>query len=143
MKKIPFISIVIILILSLSGCNGQSANSTVSKKSEDKSATAIIEEKWEDEDGSYLATDEFKEDLDEISDDVYEKATDTGGYTSKEEHIWKYCMDRWEHYDNIEGGYSGDKYTKNVFQDAATEFNITNVEAENIWNKVDRAKLEI
>lgn len=76
----------------------------------------------------------FKEDADRI-----EKATSK--LSDREEEIWQYCMDRWEYYDDLEGGYSGDKYTEEVFKDASNEFGITASEAENTWSTVDRAKL--
>lgn len=83
------------------------------------------------------------ETLEGLSDELHEGATDIGGYNKQEEKIWKYCVDRWNHYDKLEGGYAGDKYTKNVFEDAGKAYNITSKEAERIWNKVDRAKLGI
>lgn len=100
-------------------------------------------EDWKDEDASYIGSEDFKEDIDDISDDVYEKANDSKKYTNKEEEIWKYCMDRWEYYDELEGGYSGDKYTEEVFDDAGEKFGISDSEAERIWDKVDKAKLGI
>jgi len=98
---------------------------------------------WKHEDASYIGSEDFKEDIDEVSDDVYEKANDSKKYASKEEEIWKYCMDRWEYYDELEGGYSGDKYTEEVFDDAGEKFGISDSEAERIWDKVDKAKLGI
>lgn len=65
---------------------------------------------------------------------------DTNKYSYSEEAVWQYCMNRWEYYDQIEGGYAGDKYTKQVFRDAGNQFGITASEAERIWNKVDRSK---
>jgi predicted Zn-dependent protease with MMP-like domain len=76
-----------------------------------------------------------------LSNDVYEKANDSKKYTNAEEDIWKYCMDIWEYYDELEGEYSGDKYTENVFNDAGKKFGISDNEAEKIWDKVDKAKL--
>lgn len=98
-------------------------------------------DKWSEKDGSYLGSDEFKDDLHYIEDEMRANATDSGGYSNQEEKIWKYCMDRWEYYDIVEGKYSGDKYTVNVFADAAAKFGITATQAEDSWYKVDSAKL--
>ncbi len=65
----------------------------------------------------------------------------TKNLTATEEAIWKYCNDRWEYYDRLEGRYSGDKYTEQVFKDAGNKFGISADEAERIWTKADRAKL--
>ncbi|AKL95580.1 hypothetical protein CACET_c21330 [Clostridium aceticum] len=116
------------------------------KNIEIKKIDATVEntlEKFKEKDASYLGTDEFGKDLEEVSKELYANASDTGGYTNEEERVWKYIMDRWSYYDDLEGGYAGDKYTKQVFQDASIRFNITASEAERIWNKVDRAKLGI
>jgi hypothetical protein len=74
----------------------------------------------------------FKDDQEKI-----EKSMST--ITEYEKKIWQYCMDRWEYYDIIEGEYSGDKYTDNVFQDAVNEFGMTSQEIKTVWEKVDRA----
>lgn len=88
-----------------------------------------------------IGTDEFGEELDKIGDDLRENATNSGGYSSKDEEIWKYCVDRWDHYDELACKYSGDKYTQDVFNDAALKFGISVSKAESIWKKVDGAKL--
>ena len=142
MKKIIYSSLALILILGLSGCTKSPTNSVTKTKSGD--SDSIIEnkvQKFKEKDAGYLGSDEFGKDLEEMSDELYANAVDKGGYTSKEEEIWKYCRDRWEYYDRLEGDYSGDKYTENVFQDAAVRFNITSSEAKRIWEKVDGAKL--
>lgn len=64
-------------------------------------------------------------------------------YSDKEESIWQYCRDRWTYYDKLEGGYSGDKHTNDVFNDASKKFGISATEAKSIWNKVDQANLGI
>lgn len=65
---------------------------------------------------------------------------DTKNYSYSEEEIWQYCMNRWDYYDRLAGGYAGDKYTSQVFKDAGKEFGISAAEAERIWDKVDRSK---
>lgn len=65
---------------------------------------------------------------------------DTKDYSYSEEEIWQYCMNRWDYYDRLAGGYAGDKYTSQVFKDAGKEFGISAAEAERIWDKVDRSK---
>jgi len=47
--------------------------------------------------------------------------------------IKKYVQSRYDHYDNIAGGYSGDKYTNTIFQETATKFGITKEEVEMVW----------
>lgn len=130
----------VITVLLLSSCQLQQ---TYDVKQEKSSEIGDVVEKWKAEDGMYLGSDEFGEDLEKISGELYKSAKDLGGYTEKEEAIWKYCQDRWNYYDRLEGGYSGDKYTNNVFQDAGNEFGITAKAAEAIWAKVDKAKLGI
>lgn len=85
---------------------------------------------------------DFQEDLDDIGNQIRED-NDTGNYSISEEAVWQYCMDRWDYYDALEGGYSGDKYTEQVFIDAGNEFGISASEAERIWDKVDKEKLGI
>lgn len=142
MKRIIFLGLVLVLILGLLGCTKNSADPAT--KTESENSDSVIEnkiQKFKEKDASYLGSDEFGKDLEEMSDELYANAVDKGGYTSEEEQIWRYCRDRWEYYDRLEGGYSGDKYTEDVFRDAATRFNITSSEAERIWGKVDGAKL--
>lgn len=66
---------------------------------------------------------------------------ESGRISDFEERIWQFCMDRWDYYDNLDGDYTGDKYTDNVFNEAGLEFEITPEEAESIWLKVEKAKL--
>lgn len=141
-KKLVFLSLILVLIFNLVGCSGSSSN----PKTDETKPDSVVEEKIEkfkEKDASYLGTDEFGEDLNEMSDELYASSSDKGGYTDEEEKIWQYCMDRWDYYDRLEGGYAGDKYTENVFEDAANQFNTTPSKAEDIWKKVDRAKLGI
>lgn len=57
--------------------------------------------------------------------------------------IWQYIRERWNYYDSIDDKYAGDKYTQQVFSDAAKEFGIQASKAEQIWDKVDKATLGI
>ena len=82
---------------------------------------------------------EFQKQLNDAGS-LIRKEKDTKKYTHSEEEVWQYCMDRWAYYDDLAGGYSGDKYTKQVFKDAGKKFRIPSSEAERIWNKVDRSK---
>jgi len=51
--------------------------------------------------------------------------------------VYKYVDERFKYYDDLEGSYSGDKYTETVFQEAAVKFNITSEEVEDIWNDLE------
>lgn len=82
---------------------------------------------------------EFQKQLNDTSASL--RATkDTKKYTYSEEEVWQYCMNRWEYYDRLEGGYAGDKYTNQVFKDAGNKFGISATKAKEIWDKVDRSK---
>lgn len=153
MKKLLAGLMAFLMLFSIVACGDTTGGNTDAVENEESvtmgensenSSTPKPEEtldKWKEKDATYIGSDEFGEDLENLSDELYEGATDLGGYTDEEERIWKYCQDRWDYYDKLEGGYSGDKYTVNVFQDAGDKFGISASEAKSIWSKVDRAKL--
>lgn len=90
---------------------------------------------------------QFQSDLNQFQEnlDTYgatqRAISDKGGYTAYEESIWQFCHDRWTYYDKLNGGYSGDKYTAQVFKDAASKFGISASSAQSIWDKVEKKKL--
>ncbi len=130
-----FVVVCVISAVLLSSCQPNNNDSFTTPEVKE------LQDKWKDKDATYIGSDEFGEDLENISDELYKNAKDLGGYTAEEENIWKYCRDRWDYYDRLEGGYSGDKYTENVFQDAGDKYGISASKAESIWNKVEKAKL--
>lgn len=65
---------------------------------------------------------------------------DTSTSTNNDEQIWQYCVDRWEYYDILEGKYSADKHTDDVFNDGSTRFGISASEVQATWDKVDKVK---
>lgn len=71
----------------------------------------------------------------------YDKRTVTNGtYPSTDEQVWQYCVDRWAYYDKLEGKYSADIHTDDVFNDASAKFGITASEAQSKWYKIDKEK---
>lgn len=51
----------------------------------------------------------------------------------KRSEIKKWINDRYSYYDKKEGKYSGDKYTKTIFKEAAELFELSYAEIYNIW----------
>lgn len=47
--------------------------------------------------------------------------------------IKNWITQRYDYYDELEGRYCGDKYTKTIFNEAATKFGFTYEEIYNIW----------
>jgi hypothetical protein len=152
------IVLCLVLAINLFGCSNQNnnssssllqsttadANSNVTSDSIISPSSTITDEL--ESDSSDNGEEKFKEQLSSFQEDLasqrgeFEK-NDTGNYSSSDEAIWQYCQDRWKYYDNLEGGYSGDKHTKDVFNDAASQFGISASEAESIWDSVDQAKV--
>lgn len=62
---------------------------------------------------------------------------------NNDEQIWQYCVDRWAYYDTLEGEYSADEHTDDVFNDGATQFGISAGEVQATWDKVDKVKTGI
>ncbi|MBQ7121735.1 MAG: hypothetical protein IJO03_05665 [Clostridia bacterium] len=52
---------------------------------------------------------------------------------SEKKAICEYIEGRYEYYDNINGGYSGDKYSDRIMQEAATRYGLTTTQIEIIW----------
>lgn len=48
--------------------------------------------------------------------------------------IKNWITQRYDYYDKLEGRYCGDKYTKTIFNEAATKFGFTYEEINNIWS---------
>lgn len=101
---------------------------------------SVVENDSNTSDDEFL--NEFQSDLDSVGDELRQE-NDTGNYSNNDEAIWQYCQNRWDYYDALEGGYSGDKYTEQVFIDAGNKFGISATEARRIWDKVDKEKLGI
>lgn len=70
-----------------------------------------------------------------ISDTTVDTTT-----SGNDEEVWQYCVDRWAYYDTLEGNYSADKYTDDVFNDASANFGISASEAQSVWYEVDKVK---
>ncbi|MDI9457454.1 MAG: hypothetical protein QM344_05935 [Bacillota bacterium] len=105
-----FVVVCVISAVLLSSCQPNNNNSSTTPEVKE------VQDKWKEKDATYIGSDEFGEDLENISDELYKNAKDLGGY-------------------------SGDKYTENVFQDAGDKYGISASKAESIWNKVEKAKL--
>ena len=58
-------------------------------------------------------------------------STTTPTYSNREIKAW--MQGRYDYYDKIEGRYCGDKYTKTIYQEAATKFGLTLDEIDKIW----------
>lgn len=43
--------------------------------------------------------------------------------------------DRYDYYDKLAGGYTGDKYTKTIFNEAAERYNKSYTQINEIWNQ--------
>lgn len=154
-----FIMLCLILVINLFGCSNQNYNSSssllqsgISDDSSNVTSDSIISPSstTTDEAESNSSDDgegKFKEQLSSFQEDLasqrgaIESANDTHNYSASDEQVWQYCQDRWKYYDNLEGGYSGDKHTNDVFQDAGTEFGISPSEAKAKWDSVDQAKV--
>ena len=65
----------------------------------------------------------------ENKNDSINKITDAQRTTIK-----NWINNRYDYYDNIEGQYTGDKYTETIFNEAADEFGYTYEEISNIWS---------
>lgn len=52
---------------------------------------------------------------------------------SEKKAICEYIEGRYEYYDDINGGYSGDKYSDRIMQEAATRYGLTTTQIEIIW----------
>lgn len=52
---------------------------------------------------------------------------------SEKKAICEYIEGRYEYYDNINGGYAGDKYSDRIMQEAATRYGLTTTQIEIIW----------
>lgn len=76
-------------------------------------------------------------------EDKKESLVQEGVVQKPEYEIWEYCRNRWEYYDKLEGKYSGDKHTEDVFNDASKEFGISSSEAKEIWEKIDLEQMGI
>lgn len=52
---------------------------------------------------------------------------------SKKKEICQYIKSRYEYYDSISGGYSGDKYSDTIMNEAANKYGLTVSEVKVIW----------
>lgn len=68
-------------------------------------------------------------DLHDTESKRYNSLTDSNKKT-----IGYYIKGRYEHYDNINGGYAGDKYSNTIMQEAANKYGITSQQAYIIWS---------
>lgn len=64
----------------------------------------------------------------ETQQDSYNSLTN-----SDKKAICKYIQSRYDYYDKINGGYSGDKYSDTIMQEAANKYNLTVSQIKVIW----------
>ncbi len=55
---------------------------------------------------------------------------------SEKKAICNYIQGRYNYYDNINGGYAGDKYSDRIMQEAANKYGITSEQAFIIWSNM-------
>lgn len=76
-----------------------------------------------------------KNSLDSIRDTSYSSLSDEQKLT-----IIYWIENRYEYYDDIAGGYAGDKYTKTIFNEAAERYNKTYYQIDSIWSEAYKLK---
>lgn len=154
MKKLIALCLsVVLVVFPVAGCEDKGgvptkSNTTLSGMEKDSDTNNGDSSNIENSKSSSrgLSEKEFQSQLNDFQENLasqrseFEK-NDTGNYSSNDEAVWQYCQDRWKYYDSLENGYSGDKHTQDVFNDAASRFGISTSEAKRIWNSVDQAKL--
>lgn len=74
----------------------------------------------------------------ENSDEEYSEAkTKENKYNSltnsDKKKICEYIQERYDYYDSVNGGYSGDKYSDTIMQEAASKYGLTVSQIEIIW----------
>lgn len=55
---------------------------------------------------------------------------------SEKKKICEYIESRYEYYDNLNGGYAGDKYSDTIMEEAAKKYGLTVTQIEIIWMKM-------
>lgn len=74
------------------------------------------------------------EDMEEIHEEAKDKEDTYIGLTnSDKKKICEYIQRRYDYYDSLNGGYSGDKYSDTIMQEAADKYNLTVSQVEIIW----------
>lgn len=76
-----------------------------------------------------------KNSLDSIRDTSYSSLSDEQKLT-----IIYWIESRYEYYDDIAGGYAGDKYTKTIFNEAAERYNKSYYQIDLIWSEAYELK---
>ena len=70
----------------------------------------------------------------EQHDEADRKEDKYSSLTNKEKkEICEYIESRYEYYDNLNGGYSGDKYSDTIMEEAANKYGLTVTQIEIIW----------
>lgn len=70
----------------------------------------------------------------EQHDEAERKEDKYSSLTNKEKkEICEYIESRYEYYDNLNGGYSGDKYSDTIMEEAANKYGLTVTQIEIIW----------
>lgn len=70
----------------------------------------------------------------EQHDEAERKEDKYSSLTNKEKkEICEYIESRYEYYDNLNGGYSGDKYSDIIMEEAANKYGLTVTQIEIIW----------
>ena len=70
----------------------------------------------------------------EQHDEAESKEDKYNSLTNKEKkEICEYIESRYEYYDNLNGGYSGDKYSDTIMEEAAQKYGLTVTQIEIIW----------
>ena len=62
-------------------------------------------------------------------------------YTETELSIYNYCRQRWNYYENRDGGYYPSKHDSKVLEETASYFSLSIQEVEDAFNKVDKIKV--
>ena len=52
---------------------------------------------------------------------------------SEKKEICNYIQERYDYYDKLNGGYSGDKYSDTIMQEAAKKYGLTTMQIKLIW----------
>lgn len=73
-------------------------------------------------------------DMEEIHEEAKEKEDIYTSLTnSDKKEICEYIQSRYDYYDSLNGGYSGDKYSDTIMQEAADKYNLTVSQIDIIW----------
>ncbi len=70
----------------------------------------------------------------EVYNEAKEKVNNYSSLTNNDKKdICNYIQSRYDYYDSIEGSYSGDKYTDQIWKEAEEKYNLTSSQLDQIW----------